>query len=240
MPWVPADAIRHDKQANTKAKRRKWSAIANAILSKTGDDVLAIKTANARTEALDRAPLLFEMEKTQFIPWSSMPTDLDTPRLKTKTVAKMPDWLKDEPKPRAASDASTRIIKTARERGDSTATKTASLPTSWPEEAAARAKTGEAREKAARFRRAVQDAAEFAKEMASPPPPPPPSSPTSLTRTPLVLKTKELPTPVQHVTKIIDALSKAGKPIPDSLKRLLAGAVANEAKWLKRTPLSGR
>ena len=60
MPWAPADATRHDKQANTKAKRRKWSAIANAILSKTGDDVLAIKTANARTEALDRAPLLFE------------------------------------------------------------------------------------------------------------------------------------------------------------------------------------
>lgn len=52
MPWSPADATRHDKQANTPAKRRKWAAIANAILAKTGDDVLAIKTANARTEDL--------------------------------------------------------------------------------------------------------------------------------------------------------------------------------------------
>lgn len=55
MPWTAADARRHDKQADTPAKRAKWAAIANAVLKRTGDEVLAIKTANARTESVDEA-----------------------------------------------------------------------------------------------------------------------------------------------------------------------------------------
>lgn len=250
MPWAPADATRHDKQANTKAKRRKWSAIANAVLGKTGDDVLAIKTANARTEALDRSPLLFETSATQILPWQSVPDDLDTPHpKKNTTVARMPDWLKtkDSAKP---SEEPTRIIKTstARPRSSDEPTRISALsPKSRDNRRATgfkgddykgdmerRHDVGLKREKAAQFRRAVKDAEEFAKTMADQPAPPK----APLTRTPLKADVKKLPTPVEHVRGIMDKLAKDGKPIPASLQQLHDRVVANE-KGLKRTPLSG-
>lgn len=251
MPWAPADATRHDKQANTKAKRRKWSAIANAILSKTGDDVLAIKTANARTEALDRAPLLFEMEKTQVIPWHSVPTDLDTPHPKKgTTIARMPDWLKTKTSIKA-SEEPTRVFRVAgakgRPHGDSTATRIkADLPQSWPDEIKKRGLIGIERDKKAREDRKAEEEAEAKKgrfstavatakkmgDLAAAP-----SAP--LTRTPLKsAEMKQLPTPAEHVRRIMDTLTKAGKPIPASLQQLHDRVVANE-KGLKRTPLSG-
>jgi len=46
MPWKAKDAVKHNKNA-VGAKGKKWAAVADAVLTKTGDDVKAIKTANA-------------------------------------------------------------------------------------------------------------------------------------------------------------------------------------------------
>ena len=46
MPWTPKDAKRHSKSADPK----KWAAIADAVLKKTGNDVSAIKIANAKAK----------------------------------------------------------------------------------------------------------------------------------------------------------------------------------------------
>ena len=45
MPWSPGDATKHNLKA-TGAKGRQWSAVADNVLAKTGDDVQAIKVAN--------------------------------------------------------------------------------------------------------------------------------------------------------------------------------------------------
>lgn len=44
MPWSPGDVKRHNKSADP----NKWTAIANAILAKSGDDGKAIRIANAK------------------------------------------------------------------------------------------------------------------------------------------------------------------------------------------------
>jgi hypothetical protein len=47
MPWTAADAKKHNKNANTAAKQKKWAATANSVLKETGDDAKAIRVANA-------------------------------------------------------------------------------------------------------------------------------------------------------------------------------------------------
>lgn len=47
MPWTPGQASSKTKKANTPAARKQWSATANAVLKKTGNDATAIKIANA-------------------------------------------------------------------------------------------------------------------------------------------------------------------------------------------------
>lgn len=50
MPWDPASfKARHNKKLSP-AKAAKASSIANAILKRTGDEGLAIATANARAK----------------------------------------------------------------------------------------------------------------------------------------------------------------------------------------------
>lgn len=46
MPWVAADAAKHDKKAAGKGSKQ-WAAVANAVLAKTGNDARAIRSANA-------------------------------------------------------------------------------------------------------------------------------------------------------------------------------------------------
>ncbi len=46
MPWTPKDATKHDKKATGK-KADQWSAVADSVLKKTGDDARAIREANA-------------------------------------------------------------------------------------------------------------------------------------------------------------------------------------------------
>jgi len=46
MPWTKTQAKQHNKRA-TGAKGKQWSATANAVLEKTGDDAKAIRIANA-------------------------------------------------------------------------------------------------------------------------------------------------------------------------------------------------
>lgn len=47
MPWTPRDAGKHTKKASGQKARRQWSATANAVLRRTGDDAQAIRAANA-------------------------------------------------------------------------------------------------------------------------------------------------------------------------------------------------
>lgn len=47
MPWKPSDSRAKTKKADSPAKQKKWSAVANAVLEKTGDDATAIKVANS-------------------------------------------------------------------------------------------------------------------------------------------------------------------------------------------------
>lgn len=46
MPWTAKDAKRHTK--NEKIDPAKWSAIANAILKREGDEGKAIRIANVK------------------------------------------------------------------------------------------------------------------------------------------------------------------------------------------------
>lgn len=46
MPWKSEEAKQHNKKATGK-KSKQWSATANAVLEKTGDDAKAIRIANA-------------------------------------------------------------------------------------------------------------------------------------------------------------------------------------------------
>ena len=47
MPWTAADAKRHTKKAKSPAAKRRWSAVANSVLARTGDEAMAVRTANA-------------------------------------------------------------------------------------------------------------------------------------------------------------------------------------------------
>lgn len=47
MPFTASDAANHTKQAVTNDEKKFWAARANAALGATGDDVTAVKIANA-------------------------------------------------------------------------------------------------------------------------------------------------------------------------------------------------
>ena len=47
MPWTMSDAIRKTKKATTAPAKRQWAAVANKVLAKTGDEGLAVKSANS-------------------------------------------------------------------------------------------------------------------------------------------------------------------------------------------------
>lgn len=46
MPWTPADAKKHDKDADTAKKKRQWAHIANASKKRGDDDATAIRKAS--------------------------------------------------------------------------------------------------------------------------------------------------------------------------------------------------
>jgi len=54
MPWVSADAPSHTRRADTKNKRRQWSAVANEVLARTGDEGRAVRSANAAVKKRKR------------------------------------------------------------------------------------------------------------------------------------------------------------------------------------------
>jgi len=47
MPWKKSDARRHTKKAKSAKSQRQWSAVANSILERTGDEGRAIRGANS-------------------------------------------------------------------------------------------------------------------------------------------------------------------------------------------------
>ena len=47
MPWTAKDATRKTKKASSPKAKRQWSATANAVLKKSGDEGKAIRIANA-------------------------------------------------------------------------------------------------------------------------------------------------------------------------------------------------
>ncbi len=47
MPWLPDDAERHTRKADTPHLRRMWAEVANSVLAETGDEAHAIRAANA-------------------------------------------------------------------------------------------------------------------------------------------------------------------------------------------------
>lgn len=48
MPWTPSDGpARHTKKAKSPTAKRQWSAVANNVLAKTGDEGRAVREANA-------------------------------------------------------------------------------------------------------------------------------------------------------------------------------------------------
>jgi hypothetical protein len=46
MPWGYSDAKRHTKKATTPAAEKQWSAVANSVLSDSGDEGKAVRIAN--------------------------------------------------------------------------------------------------------------------------------------------------------------------------------------------------
>ena len=47
MPWSLGDALRHTKKATTKKSKSAWSATANSVLSRSGDEGKAVRIANS-------------------------------------------------------------------------------------------------------------------------------------------------------------------------------------------------
>lgn len=47
MPWTPDQATQHTKRASTKKLQRQWSATANSVYERTGDEGRAIRGANS-------------------------------------------------------------------------------------------------------------------------------------------------------------------------------------------------
>lgn len=48
MPWTPdSGPARHTKKAKSAGAKKQWSAVANNVLTKTGDEGRAVREANA-------------------------------------------------------------------------------------------------------------------------------------------------------------------------------------------------
>lgn len=48
MPWTPdSGPARHTKKAKSAGAKKQWSAVANNVLAKTGDEGRAVREANA-------------------------------------------------------------------------------------------------------------------------------------------------------------------------------------------------
>jgi hypothetical protein len=48
MPWKPGGSLRHNSRLKGKPKKqRQWSAVANNVLKRTGDEGRAVRSANA-------------------------------------------------------------------------------------------------------------------------------------------------------------------------------------------------
>ena len=47
MPWSASDAKGKTKKATSKASKKQWAEVANSVRKSTGDDVRAIKEADA-------------------------------------------------------------------------------------------------------------------------------------------------------------------------------------------------
>lgn len=47
MPWQPKDAQRHTRKANTPAKQKQWSKVADKVLNDSKDEGKAVRIANA-------------------------------------------------------------------------------------------------------------------------------------------------------------------------------------------------
>lgn len=50
MPWTASDAKKHDKEADTPEKSKRWAKIANAVLKRGGDEAKAFRIASSRVE----------------------------------------------------------------------------------------------------------------------------------------------------------------------------------------------
>jgi hypothetical protein len=46
MPWDKSDAHSKTHKADTPAKQKQWSDVANSVLERTGDEARAVRTAN--------------------------------------------------------------------------------------------------------------------------------------------------------------------------------------------------
>jgi hypothetical protein len=58
MPWSPDDAQRHSKKAKSGKAKKQWSAIANSILKKTGNDGEAVRIANGVIKKRQKSTIL--------------------------------------------------------------------------------------------------------------------------------------------------------------------------------------
>ena len=47
MPWTSSDASRFTKKAKSPKAKRQWSDVADSVLTRTGNEGLAIREANA-------------------------------------------------------------------------------------------------------------------------------------------------------------------------------------------------
>lgn len=56
MPWTIDDVDRF-KHGLTKKQKKRWVAIANSVLKRTGDDATAIRIANSRCTMEERAKM---------------------------------------------------------------------------------------------------------------------------------------------------------------------------------------
>lgn len=54
MPWIEKDSARHTKKAKSKGAKKQWSATADAVLKKTGDEGRAVRIANAAVKKRKR------------------------------------------------------------------------------------------------------------------------------------------------------------------------------------------
>ena len=88
MPWSMGSALTHTKKANTPAKKKQWSATANAVLAKSGDEGKAVRVANS---AVAKTPTKAKSVKLPSGKVVSGPAKKLALTGKAKQMAKMPN-----------------------------------------------------------------------------------------------------------------------------------------------------